>query len=634
MSIPLRIEKLHLTVRGQTVTYEFSTGLNVVSGSYGTGKSSMFELVKFALGSQNAQIMPTIRENLDYATIEIIAWERKYRLTRRIGKNQIDVTFPDGTLERWSAVHSKLPRAAIRLLEVLQIPVTRLGKKSQSEPLTFFDFFRFSYLPQTDINSSVAGHKDPFLNRKRKAAFELAYGLTDERLQELGVQASALAGDKERIEIEADAINRFLVDFGAPETNELDLDEERISTELEQANQRLRYARTLARSAISTDQQSLRLRISELRQRVADVETARSASSAAVERGRALIAQVNLELERSSRSWSAASSLSGLDFAVCPRCLQDVSDRNVPHGHCLLCLQPQDLTDDEAKEHRRTVERLQAQRAEAEFLLKEDQSRLDQMTREAERLRTELNEAASELERQADPDLLLPSLDMSSDAAADRERLRSRLRDIERYRDLWDQAQCKNKEVDSIVHLLRSNQSERDDLREQLESNRERIGYLSQAFQEEIQELKFAGYEEAHVDQQSYLPVINGHKFEELSVSGARKTLANVCYYLANLTTALSVREISFPGLLILDSPRTSLGDTAEDIAAGQRLYWRMHLLSLAYPGCQIIVADNGIPRLERDIQKAMNVIGLSYDSPLLPQIDHPGRRVKTIGSE
>ena len=54
-----------------------------------------------------------------------------------------------------------------------------------------------------------------------------------------------------------------------------------------------------------------------------------------MEKGRD-VAQLELDEEGEVRSRLALSSLSGLEFAKCPRCLQSVREKDVPAGHCLL----------------------------------------------------------------------------------------------------------------------------------------------------------------------------------------------------------------------------------------------------------------------------------------------------------
>lgn len=632
MSLPLRIHRMVVDTEYGESSYNFAGGLNVISGSYGTGKSSMLELIKFAFGGANAKLMPTVAQTVRSVEIDVTVGVHRLYLRRIVNQNLVSVADADGSLEKWTATRGKLPSAGIRLLELIGFPVTRLSKQSGSDPVTFFDLYRYVYLPQSDINSSVAGHSDTFLNRKRKAVFEVAYGLADERLRQLELQAGDLASERDKIIVDANAVRRFLIEAGAPEDDILDANESQARQMLAEAEMRLEEARTTAITAVSGDQELLRQRISELRTRNADYEAAYTTATSAVERGRALVAQLDLDSQRVTRELQAVESLSGLEFVSCPRCLQQLEEREVPQGHCPLCLQDQTSS---SRMHDGSVEmaRISAQREETLFLLKEDEDQRAHIANELYRLRAELNEAAGELERQADPRRLMPSIDLASEAASERERQRARIRDIERYRDLWQQHHRQEEEVARLKKLIEANEREQAEVRRTLESNRLRVVELGEAFDEEIRAFEFAGYETAGIDTRTYLPIINGHTFDELSVSGARKTLANVAYYLANLTYSLSNPAILLPCLLILDSPRTSLGNTAEDVAAGQRIYYRMGVLATAYPQCQIIVADNGLPPMDNKERRAMNEIEFDYERPFLHLVPHPGREnVETIG--
>jgi hypothetical protein len=634
MSVSLKFHRIDLVTERGTSRYDFRDGFNVITGSYGTGKSSLFELIKFALGSSTAKIMPTIRDNLRSVSLEATIGTSRVNLTRSIGKNKILVTDSYGLREEWTAMQGKLPRAGSRLLEVLGVPVTRLSRGGGSEPLSFFDLLKYAYLPQTDVNSSVAGHANTFTNRKRRAIFELAYGLADKEIRDLEVEAARLENLKQKTEQDAAAVYRFLSEFGVPSDVDLDAEEQRVRVDLQQAENRLRAARKNARQALPGDQESLRARISSLRTATADAETERAVTWTEVERGRALVAQLELDAQREERTASAAEALSGIDFVVCPRCLQSITERAAPEGCCTLCLQPQEIKASAAEAIKRELFRLKDQREEASLLLKEDEDRLNRTERELEALRQQLNEAAGELESQADPSQLIPSIDLTSEAAGDRERLRSKIRDIERNRDLWHQYGLQEEKLTRIRQEIDGNERQVTEAKQKLEINRSRVTDLGETFDEEIRELHFAGYETAGIDPITYLPVINGDTFDELSVSGARKTLANVSYYLSNLAMTLSHEHILLPGMLMLDSPRTSLGNTPEDVQAGQRLYYRMHLLVLAYPRCQIVIADNNIPQVERQTLRSMHRIELSYDRPLLQHVPHPGRdNVQTIGS-
>ncbi|CCH18323.1 AAA family ATPase [Micromonospora lupini] len=630
MAVHLQFHRLDLKTAQATSRYEFKPGLNVVNGSYKTGKSSMLELLKFALGAKGAKLMTAIEENLQNVTLEVTIGADRLTLSRAVGENQLTVTRADGFTDRWTATSGKMPRAGIEILKLLRFPIARLSNNSEtgSEPLTFFDLFRYVYLPQDDVNSSVAGHNDPFTNRKRRAVFELAYGLSDERIRELEVDAAALERAQGAAKLEAETVRRFLFNVGAPNEAELAVEEAEAQADLVEAERRLEEARRMAGADIGGDQEGLRKRISTLRTATADAEAERTLAQVAVDRGRALLAQLQLDAQRAQREADAHNSISGLEFSVCPRCLQSVSDRDLDPAQCLLCAQPQPSRSGlrMRSDHDAAVTRILAQKEEALMLQKEDEDYFTEWTNQVNRLREQLTEAAGDLERQADPQQIFPSIDQASEAAADRERARARLRDIERFRDQWDQYDELESRVRRFGQQLESNRVQQTSERQRLEENRYRIAELGEIFDEEIRELRFTGYQEAGLDPQTYLPVINGDSFDRLSVSGASKTLANDAYYLANLAYSLSSGQYLMPDALLLDSPRTSLGNTPEDVAAGQRLYERMYRLSLSYPACQIIVADNGLPPLERRLSKSINLITLTYPEPLLRDVPHPGR--------
>jgi hypothetical protein len=632
-------ERLELLTNTGVSVYEFKPGLNVVTGDYATGKSSLFELIRFALGSRSAEIMPDIRRNLHSASLALTVGGEELVLTRINESNSIRVVSGAGLDEVWTATTGRLPRAGIRLLELLQFPVTRLARRSgaASEPLTFYDLYRYLYLPQRDVNSSVAGHADTMIRRKRQAVFEIAYGLVDSEVHDLEVRAAELRRSKEDLSSAAAAVQRFMTEAGARDLAELEVDESKARREFGEAEKRLEHALDLGRQVFGDDQGALRTRLREFRARTADLEAEAVALEITVEKGKSVVAQLQLDEEGEIRAGLAAVSLSSLEFTRCPRCLQSIRDRTMLAGHCILCGQRQETTDTDVGLEER-LNRIRAQRLEAEALLADDEGSLAYVMRGLATARAELNEIAGELERQIDPARLQPSLDMSTEAATSRELARSRLRAVERDRDLWSRYHGMLADIKNLDQSIHDCEEEVRCRRAGLEENRSRIADLSTVFDEEVRQLGIVGYRHARIDDRSYLPIINDDSFDDLSVSGARKTLANVSFYLANLSMAMADSAILMPSAVILDSPRTSLGDTRGDVEAGWRLYFRMHTLCLAYPHCQIIVADNGLPNIPRNMRsefvRSTNILELSYERPLLRDVPYPGRdQVETVGS-
>jgi hypothetical protein len=319
--------------------------------------------------------------------------------------------------------------------------------------------------------------------------------------------------------------------------------------------------------------------------------------------------------------------LSGLEFVICPRCMQPLDGRQVDEDHCQLCTQPQPLEDPVLP----GVD-LEAQLGETERLLEQDQLAAQLAQSELEATRDDLHLAAATLEEQADASLLNPLLDAAVNAASDIERARARLRDVERFRDLWHQH-------DLLQAAVIENQAMIDSANEELASRQDaarrnlvRVDELSEVFDAEVRELGVGGFTGAHIDRNTFLPVVDGKDFSQLSVAGARKGLTNIAYYMSNMAYALSNPEILMPSMLQIDGPRSSLGDTPDDARAGQRIYYRLTLLAQAYPDSQIILADNGIPKLDQTTRGLLHITTLTYEQPLLRDVPHPGPgKIRTV---
>ena len=635
MSTSFRLHQLELTTSSGSSVYDFSSGLNVVTGSYGTGKSSMLELIKYGLGSNSAEIMPAIESNLRRINLRLTVGRTRLQLDRDFGQNRLIATFPNegARSEEWSVTRIKTaPLVSDKLLDLLNIPITRLARRGNggtSVAVSFFDLFRYMYLPQADVPRSIAGHADPFLNPKRKAVLELAYGLSDEVVAKIEIDIESLRREVLTDRTSTAAVETFLEASGAPSRDVLPglMQDARLS--LANANNGLRaIRRSAAERTQVNDQAGLRTRITSLRTRASQAETEAAVARTAVERDVGLLAQLDLDETRQLQLETAMQVFSGLEFEVCPRCLQDLPPRNDDDG-CLLCGQHQTESADEAHNH---GQRISAQREEVEELLNADRARLESALSDLDGASRELSEAVEDFERQLDPELIIPSLDAVGTASADVERQRATVRDLERFQDQWDlyeRGLFDIRDLESKISMLENNAAE---ARSALERNAYRVASLGERFDEEIRGLGFSDYRSAGVDERTYLPEVNGQPFERLSVSGARKVLANDAYYLAILGNSLSDANILLPGFLMLDGPRTSLGTTAEDLAAGERLYYRFSLLAEAYPDAQIIVADNGLPAPTAFGKIRPKIIELSYPRPLLQDVPHPGPGVPTVG--
>lgn len=635
IGIEFRQLRLH-TRSGQEATYQFGAGVNLVVGPFGSGKTSLLELLKYGLGG-NAEHSQTVQREVTAVVVECKLSNQTWRFRREFGSSAIEVYSSGGELE--TTLHTrgaaKMARPSQWMLGALGLPQLRVRRAKRAasgaaEPLSFFDFYAYMYLSQAEIDRSVVGHLDRDRDRKRRAVFEVMFGLTNERLTALEVEEGKLAEEIQRVTKERAAIEAFLERASTPPQETLREAAVAAARDLEVAQTRLGGLRAEVEGVAVLEAE----RRGEAASLVAATQDARvrlAVLDAQIDERRRLYANLALELERLERAEVAVRSLSGVEFARCPRCLQALARDRFDSAHCYVCGQPDALEADPAQatdERQRERRRLQSLRDEMEALLSSDDETRRALRFEVELLEEELVSAETFVARE-DAQYVSPlfeAISSVSAAAAEAENRRRRAEELMRY---WS-------ELDGVLADIRQLQDEREGklrevaaLKADLERNRQRVGELSGVFREIVAESQLPWFEDATIDLSTYLPVINGGSFGALS-SGGMKAVINVAYHLAILTEALVERDLRIPNALIVDSPAKNLGVSRNDRGQADRVYRRIAALAGAYQhSFQIIVADNDHPSVPVPLS---NVIELSYERPLVPGVDHPGPGVPSLG--
>ncbi|MFJ4930593.1 AAA family ATPase [Streptomyces sp. NPDC088736] len=633
MGATIRIHQLAIKTRTEEAVFQFSDQVTVVTGSIGVGKSSLLELLKFGLGATSAKLMPAVEQNVTAVEVQVTFGSRRYTLIREVGQNTVDVVdYSTGELiGPWSVTNRKyMPKASQELLAALglpadlRIPRKRTKPTSETVGVSFFDLYKYIYLGQNDIDTQVVGHANSHLDLKRRAVFELVYGLNSPELIDLAILKGKWADRATQLKSRAEAIKDFLAQADEPEAEQLESLERDTRRALEEATSMLDNVRNES-GAVLEAQRGARERVSQLRRQLGELIAVRDATAADVRKSGSLMAQLRLDQQALQRADVAHRALSGLEFASCPRCLQDVRDREVPIGHCLLCTQPEEVSSEFDSGE---LKRLAAQISETQSLLNEDEEALELQQARVREVEEDLAEVTMELERTASA-LISPQLEEVQGLAMEIARYEAQLEKIESSAARWSNYQSSVDEAsDAEEEAVRVAQQE-SALQEDLSSNQSRIDDLSLVFNEIVGALQLPWYVSAKIDEDTYLPIVNGAKFDDLSVGGARKTIVNLAYHLANLKYGLSHPDTLYPTILIIDSPRKNIGQTAEDSIVGEKVYeYIMHLRAEFEGSFQVIIADNDVPT---GTPEGYAELHFTYDAPLVPGVSHPGEGVETV---
>lgn len=633
MATQLRIRSLIVATATATQTFNFSTPCTLITGTVSMGKSTMLMLIKHALGGR-AALTPAVREHVSYVQLSVQLGDTTLNLRRRVIEDDstVEVVEPgSGLVEQILPVTPKrtddLTISKV-LLGQLEIPIERVpksmrGTNADTVALTFNDIYGYCYLQAKEIDRSVIGHLD-YRNQKRLAAFNLLFRLTDSHLLELQRQRNAAREEAKSTDTDVLAVERFIKESDIDETDKLRLRRLAVLAAVRRAEQRLQDVRDEVEALTTEDRESRR----SLASSVANANQLRLSLNQArdvVAWREAALGQLRLDLGKAERLTAAAALLAPFEFLACPRCTQAITQRPMSEGHCVLCTQPEpmvDITDSSSSSVE--IERLRYQIQETEGLLASDRERLIQSEtalanaeRRVGRLHREYDAATSES--------VSPRLEMIAARSAEAEGLRQDLREIDRAMRQWQRLTALSDRALDFKKREKALNLEIKAYRDRLGQDGDaRLSELSSEFTAEVLRLGIPVQGEAHIDPNTYLPMVGDSSFETLQASGGgASTALNIAYHLTLLLNAVGDPNVLLPSLLIIDSPRKAIGNSEADRALGRAIYSRIRTITdLLGNKLQIIVADNDPPN---DIVSRIPRIELSSDHSVVPGVRNTG---------
>jgi hypothetical protein len=635
MSTRFRLNAVTLDTVEGPVHYEFPSDLTVLAGRTGVGKTTLLEAVKYGFGG-DGMLAPVMVESVRDITLNVTIGQARLQIARSVDprKSKIARVTDLVTRERLPDHHvdAGLPSLNALLLGALGFAddlkaAPRGTSSSAGTRISFADVFSFLYVPQADINRDIANSQDSYREPKRKVVFELLFGLTDPSILELRSKFNTMAGDVVRAETIRQTVLDFLRDSNTTtRADAQDALEEARRAEVA-ATHELRALREQIDPVSDRETQALRDLLNESERslaaaRAAVIDLVRRQAEYGGEQRR-----VRSDLDRLHRMRDAGARLANIEFAVCPRCMQSLTQRPVPDGACRVCLQDDPVQATEGidqYEARQLADQLQ-EIGDQLVVIATQLEKTTQSVVDRERLVSDLTK---QLEGRT-AERITPRLQAFSDGSDRLATARAKQQQLEEVMRQWDRVD----DLSGVVHRLRQ---ERESIKTTIDESertlaiwsQEVLDALNEEFQTTVDALGIPGVETASIHPTNYLPLLNGKPFKNFSRGGGIVTATQVAYWTSVIAVALSLHEnVPYPAFLLLDSPRLAL-NTSEELSAA--LYRRLVALADASRGrLQVIIADNELPR---DYRRDYTQIDFTYESPTVPTIRHPGpSAVRTI---
>ncbi|MCJ0905248.1 ATP-binding protein [Rhodococcus sp. ARC_M6] len=643
MSVHLRFLSLTVTTAEAERTYRFDKPATVITGPIGTGKSSLLMLLKHTVGG-NAMLTPAVRENVLSVQAEIEVGTERFVVKRAIEgdpANHVDLLDPDTLTLRSSFPTRATPGETTisdYLLDTLGFPREQVAARrdgvSRPQNLTFNDLYAYIYMQAREIDRQVIGHLDSYFDPKRKELFRLMFALTNSALMELKRTASALTDELKSKTSEHNSVDAFLLASDPRSDDELRAELTELRDTLQRAESTLtalRFELSEQSAADTTLREELRYAIQIAQEAEEEVVAAREL----VDARQSVVAQVELDVSRLNRSAAAIDQLSPYQFVACPRCMQSLTTRHIDEGHCVVCLQPDPAEadiDSAAIEETRAV--LRQQLDDAHHIEQSDITHLHSAHQQAQQASFLVSSLRRELDAQS-RDVVAPRFDAIADASSRVATLKASIDAVTQLRDSWSRVRAIEANIREIKKTRRQTNKDIKDMSQKLAARQATvIDELSRKFGDLLRNWNLPWVDTAVIDNDSYLPIVNGQPLESQQASGGGiATSINVAYSLTLLAFGLDHSEVLTPSLLVIDSPRKAFGNNDSDRERAAQIYDHFRTLATTYgKRLQLIIADNDPPPISSE---SFGKVEFTYENPMVPGVVHPGPdHVDRIGDE
>jgi hypothetical protein len=657
----IRIQRLRLAgvTRPYEVDFRADDGavqpLSVIAGSMNTGKTSILQLIAYALGGSSYPDHEEIVRQVRAALLEMMMPPGPTTIERGI-ESKIALVF-DQTLDRAAdtvpqphpidpasdpASLSRLLLSTVDLQDV-QLPEAPKNRESATQTMSFRDLMWLCMLLNERVGSSqllFEGNRDK--SRKLQQVVDVIFDVHEHDSTDAASRMKQLNDNLTVSRGEVAALEKFIREQDATPRDQLEGVLEEAESELSRVREELRRldVRETAAVGVASELRERHQRAARssirARQRVRDRE-------ALVSRYAALRAQYNDDIRKLTLLQQAGSVFDHLSVQVCPACLAALpSPPTVRDATCSLCSQalPRGLTATTlgtAAALRETavaglggdtpLERSNGAKLDTETSQATDNTALEAVAAELASTRRrfrELNEYWLELSES------LPALRQASEIAdgiestlaeqvdraasgnvtpyvAARENLLSRRQTALVRRDRANAALKQWRSLDSRQRRVEQMAGELSELRAQARQRTNRpdrtavIGTLGARFRQLLNEFGYPKHNDTGTIDANLVPHVRLRPFTSASSGG--QVLQSLAWMLAIFEVAYE-QGAHHPGFLLIDTPQKNLGGRAaadDEEFADARLVERFYRhiinwLENAGRGAQVIIVDNTPP--------------------------------------
>ncbi|MCR8688968.1 DNA recombination protein RecN [Lactococcus petauri] len=592
---------------GKNKNYEinFKTGLNFISGPTSTGKTTIFELIDYALGSKKHKDYIEISENCTHVELEILLNDSLYRIRRMLFDFRrpalVEVFNDERKIFENLGVYSVIDAEKENSLSNFILSKLGLaGAKISNQTFSFRDLFKFSYLKQTKIdNEDILSESHWAKFNKEKSTFEIIFNIYDQLLGDLRASLKKSQDEFRDEKIRYIGIEEFLKNSAIENYGSVEIKRGEINSQILALKEKLTYNTKQIKKEGQSD------KLSEL----GDIVIAKKGIKTKlaidfdnheqyISKLRLLLNQYDNDIERLDAAIMGMKEINKYEFILCPNCLSPINF-DINQNNCCMCNSSMDSLVENTillKNEKRSITK---KRNELDKHILVEIDRKDNTELQMKRVEEDIRHDERILEEIAEKYV--------SPFVSEISFINLKLGELYKELDELEDSLRFIKELNRLGLLLSDKEQEVENLEKQiserntLNDKQTILGSLSEKFEEILKEFEFPKLDTGYINLKNYLPYVRNKKYKELGSLGA-VTLITIAYYLSILIETTDDKTYNHLNLLLIDTPRKNLGATSNiEEFQDESIYNSMikYFISIGNElsdKLQLIVINNGYP--------------------------------------
>lgn len=603
MKPKIRLESLTLLGSRKDYRVSFKNGFNLISGPTSTGKTSILEMIDYALGAKSHKSYIEIGNSCTHVELVVEIGNERFQLKRPLFDFKSSVI-----VSNWNENEQKFLFYNRYEVDVPSNPhslsaflIEKLGLANitiRGQAFSFRDIYKYCYLKQTEIdNEDILGEKSWEKDFKRKATFEIIFKIFNEAIEAYKKALEEKREEEKELSIRLEGIQDFLKTLSIAGASECAVIEKRLQDEIVALQSELRKVKA-NKNVEPEESMMLRRKIEYLKNELDLISEKKITQAQYINKLRLLHNQYDGEIEKKKLAIEGYIAFNDYEFLFCPNCLKPLH-RTANFETCCLCGEEKGTDSSELIILKKEIGTLKRKSNEVLKQIEEEEREYDTIIREEGTLKRNLHEAETELQ-QLSKDYINPQIERieyinyeigrKNREAVDLQRNMQMFGEVDRYNQLISDKRAAIKGLSNSIRELTKNTISENEL----------FARLSSTFVEVLSAFEYPKLSTAYIDEKDYLPYVRDRKYNDIG-SLAAVSLITIAYY---FTLLLVGREDRFahPNLLIIDSPRKNLGaQSADEEFRDEKIFNAtikyLYEKSEQYKDeVQVIVVNNGHP--------------------------------------